>query len=121
MGDGLVASGRQLQNYYVQPSCSPTRASIHTGRYVMRYKCNVAYPGAAPRGVPLNETFLPEVLAKEAGYRSHAVGKWHMGAHAWEFTPTFRGYETFLGFLQGGEAYFSHLIPWFLPLGTKLP
>merc|ERR1711907_737420 len=85
----------------------------------MRYKCNMAYTGA--RGVPLNETMLPEVLKREAAYRTHAVGKWHLGAHAWEFTPTFRGYETFLGFLQGGEAYFSHLVPWFLPAGVKLP
>merc|ERR1719506_603022 len=79
----------------------------------MRYGLDVAI-AAGPHGVPLNETFIAEVLKKE-GYRTHAIGKWHLGEHAWEFTPTFRGYETYLGYLGGGQSYFSHLIPWFLP------
>jgi arylsulfatase A-like enzyme len=109
--DEIAASGRVLQNYYVQPTCSPTRASIHTGRYCMRYGMDMA-TAAGPHGVPLNETFLPEVLKKE-GYHTHAVGKWHLGGHAWEFTPAFRGYMSYLGFYNGGESYFDHAIPWF--------
>jgi len=108
--DEVAGAGRVLQNYYVQPSCSPTRASIHTGRYCMRYGMDMATAGG-PHGVPLNETFLPEVL-KHEGYRTHAVGKWHLGGHAWEFTPVFRGYESYLGFLGGGESYFDHALRW---------
>lgn len=115
--DALAARGRVLTDYYVQPSCSPTRASIHTGRYVMRYNVNVAF-AVGPLGVNLNETFISEVL-KRQGYRTHAVGKWHLGQHAWEFTPTYRGYETFLGFLGGGEAYFTHTVPWFGPKAVQ--
>jgi arylsulfatase A-like enzyme len=107
--DEVAGAGRVLQNYYVQPSCSPTRASIHTGRYCMRYGMDVSTV-AGPHGVPLNETFLPEVL-KHEGYRTHAVGKWHLGQHAWEFTPVFRGYESYLGFFNGGESYFDHAVP----------
>lgn len=79
----------------------------------MRYGLDVAITNG-PRGVPLNETFLPQVLRKQ-GYRTHMVGKWHLGQHAWEFTPSFRGYETYLGYLGGAQSYFSHLMPWFLP------
>lgn len=75
---------------------------------------DLAMLGGKPKGVPLNETFLPQVLKRE-GYHTHAVGKWHLGAHAWEFTPTFRGYDTYLGYLQGGESYFTHEVPWFIP------
>src|SRR5688572_14224337 len=35
--DGLAASGAKLEQFYVQPLCSPTRASLMTGRYPMRY------------------------------------------------------------------------------------
>ena len=38
-----------------------------------------------------------------------AVGKWHMGFYRDEYTPTFRGYSSFLGFYGGGENYFTHV------------
>lgn len=114
--DGLVTQGRSLTKYYVQSSCSPTRAAFHTGRYPARYNVDLANIGQfnQPRGVPLNETFLPEVLQR-VGYRTHAIGKWHLGAHAWEYTPAYRGYESYAGYLQGAGSYFTHLFPWFVP------
>lgn len=114
--DSIATKGRPLTSYYVQPSCSPSRAAFHTGRYPSRFRIDIANIGAfdEPRGVPLNETFLPELL-KNTGYRTHAIGKWHLGGSSWEFTPTFRGYETYLGMLQGAGSYFTHLFPWFVP------
>merc|ERR1712190_416707 len=59
-------------------------------------------------GVPLTETFLPQTL-KKLGYATHMVGKWHLGFYKKEYTPTFRGFDTFYGFYGWGENYFSHL------------
>jgi arylsulfatase A-like enzyme len=36
------------------------------------------------------------------------VGKWHVGHSSWEQTPTFRGFDSFFGFYQGGQDYFTH-------------
>lgn len=60
-------------------------------------------------GVSLDEAFLPQVL-RTAGYQTHAVGKWHLG-HSWrQFTPTYRGFQSFFGFLAGGaQGYFDHI------------
>merc|ERR1719199_1132860 len=58
--DYLAANGRVLQSYYVQPSCAPTRATIHTGRYCMRYGIDFAGQIRGPHGLALNETLLPQ-------------------------------------------------------------
>ena len=60
-----------------------------------------------PTGLPLNITTMAEHLTT-AGYATHAIGKWHMGFYTWDFTPTFRGFQSYLGYYGGGEGYFSH-------------
>ena len=60
-------------------------------------------------GLPLNETTVANYL-KRLGYHTHAVGKWHLGVYRWEHTPTFRGFDSFLGYYGGGEDYYSHNI-----------
>eukprot|EP01083_Nonionella_stella_P285657 972436_1 len=42
------------------------------------------------------------------GYNTHAIGKWHMGFYKWRYTPTFRGFESFYGYYNGAEDYFTH-------------
>ena len=39
---------------------------------------------------------------------THAVGKWHLGYCDERFTPTFRGFDSYLGYLNGAEEYFAH-------------
>jgi len=107
--DGLLRDGVELLSYYVLPDCSPTRAAIMTGRYPMRYGVNVPLDNFFAHGVSRNETFLPEALASR-GYRTHAVGKWHLGFYDWQLTPTFRGFESFYGFYSGGEDYYMHVM-----------
>jgi arylsulfatase A-like enzyme len=65
--------GIALTQYYVQPSCSPTRATLMTGRKPVHTGINFWIPNAA-YGLPLNETTLAQVM-NTRGFKSHAVGK----------------------------------------------
>jgi hypothetical protein len=226
--DELATTGVILSNYYVMRACSPTRASLATGRFVIRYGMNsgVIETGQA-FGLNLGETILPQALRKATAlleserrglaaglspscaaggfhegwncdggglgeglspvtgphatadpaaccalcsahaacavwtvYTGHcylksadckpemavgisggnmtvpppppapthpcssrsppspkpaagswstaAVGKWHLGFWQWASTPTFRGYDSYMGYYTGGEDYFSH-------------
>src|SRR2546430_1592258 len=68
--DRIATAGAKLEQFYVQPVCSPTRASFMTGRYPMRYglQTGVVRPWAQ-YGLPLEEKLLPQKL-KEAGYET---------------------------------------------------
>eukprot|EP00930_Biecheleria_cincta_P045074 TRINITY_DN31067_c0_g1_i1.p1 TRINITY_DN31067_c0_g1~~TRINITY_DN31067_c0_g1_i1.p1 ORF type:complete len:543 (-),score=47.36 TRINITY_DN31067_c0_g1_i1:204-1763(-) len=104
--NSLAHKGILLNNYYVQPSCSPTRATIMTGRKPIHTGINFWIPNSA-YGLPLNETTLAQVL-NARGFRSHAIGKWHLGFHKTAYTPTFRGFDSFYGYYEGSEDYFKH-------------
>jgi arylsulfatase A-like enzyme len=105
--DALAQQGIFLQNYYVLPYCSPTRAALLSGRYPLHTGvANWIYPRSTA-GLPLEDETLADLLQR-GGYRTHAVGKWHVGHSRWEQTPTFRGFESFFGFYTGGEDYFQH-------------
>ena len=81
---------------------------LQTGRYAARYGMqDGTIPVNKPYGVPLSEKYLPEYL-KELGYRTHMFGKWHIGLYRWAYTPTFRGYDSFMGYYSGAEDYFTH-------------
>ncbi|CAN0405683.1 unnamed protein product, partial [Ectocarpus sp. 8 AP-2014] len=90
-------------------TCTPARASLMTGRYTVRYgmQYNVPINPGEPWGVPLSEKMLPEYF-KEAGYGTHLVGKWHLGSHSPEHIPSQRGFDTYMGYVGGFEAYWTH-------------
>ena len=56
----------------------------------------------------LQVKLLPQYLA-DLGYESHMIGKWHLGHHRQEYTPTHRGFNSHFGFWTGKEDYFSHV------------
>ena len=112
--DQLSHDGLRLENYYVQPICTPTRSALMSGRYPIHtgMQHDVIHP-RQPFGLPTNFTLLPQRL-KESGYRTHIVGKWHLGFFAKPYLPLERGFDSFFGFLDGSEDHNTHKVYGFL-------
>jgi len=106
--DQLARAGAILKSFYVQPVCSPTRASLMTGRYVAHTGVySVVHPNE-PWGLPLRERTLAQAL-RDAGYETAIVGKWHLGEHQPGYRPTQRGFDHQYGLWFGMIDYFTHM------------
>jgi arylsulfatase A-like enzyme len=104
----LAASGAKLEQFYVQPVCSPTRAALMTGRYAMRHGLQVGVVRPwAQYGLPLEERTLAQAL-KDAGYTTAIFGKWHLGHFQRAYLPTQRGFNQQYGHYMGALDYFDH-------------
>lgn len=76
--DALAASGMKLTQFYAASAvCTPTRASILTGRYPLRFDIRRHFPDNESH-LPHGVVTLPKLL-KEAGYTTAHIGKWHLG------------------------------------------
>lgn len=64
---------------------------------------------AEPNGLPLDFKLLPEYL-RDLGYRTHIVGKWHLGYFREPYTPLHRGFETFLGCYNGYTGFYDYIV-----------
>lgn len=123
----LMDEGVRFTNGYVAHGVSgPSRAAIMTGRAPARF--GVYSNTDAQDGIPLTETFLPE-LFQNHGYYTAAVGKWHLSKisnvpvpedkqtrdyhdnfttySAEEWQPQNRGFDYFMGFHAAGTAYYN--------------
>lgn len=110
----IADMGVRYSNFHTTALCSPTRASLLTGRNATSNgmatiaEFSAGFPGISTR-IPFENGFISEVLA-ERGYNTYCVGKWHltpgeetgMGAYKGRW-PLGRGFERFYGFL-GGES-----------------
>jgi len=74
----LAKEGISLQRMYTEPSCTPTRVAMMTGRYPTRTGTSEAKATLAGDGLNAKEITIAEVL-RDAGYYTSHVGKWHMG------------------------------------------
>ena len=100
--DRLAKEGMRFTHAYAAaPNCSPTRASILTGRWPARMGLTQYLPGnvlphakllqaGLPLGLPLDETVIAEPLGA-AGYATACIGKWHLGAG--DYLPEKRGFD----------------------------
>lgn len=103
--DALAAAGRRFTSGYVTaPVCGPSRAGLLTGRHQCRF---IPYEGNPPPGsslgLPLELRTIADRL-KSAGYRTSALGKWHLGETE-QHHPLSRGFDEFYGFLSGMHSY----------------
>jgi arylsulfatase A-like enzyme len=106
--DKLALGGARLEQFYVQPVCSPTRAALLTGRYPMRHGLQVGVVRPwAQYGLPLNERTLPQAL-REVNYTTAIFGKWHLGHFKPEYLPTRRGFDRQYGHYNGALDHFEH-------------
>jgi hypothetical protein len=94
--DKMATEGQKWTNFYVASSvCSPSRAALLTGRLPVRTGVtNVLFP-QSENGLPQSENSIAKVL-KESGYKTAAVGKWHLG-HKSPFLPTDHGFDSYYG------------------------
>jgi arylsulfatase A-like enzyme len=106
--DALAADGVVLDRFYAQPTCSPTRAALMTGKAPLRLGVVAPLSKNNPTGLPLGERLLPERL-REAGYQTFLTGKWHLGHRHRDYLPTSRGFDHFYGHATGGIGYWDHV------------
>ena len=100
--DRLANEGLILTSAYSTPSCTPTRATIHTGQNPLHHGL-LRPPMYGEAGGLEGAVTLPSVL-KQLGYVTQGVGKWHMGENQGSL-PQNVGYDDFRGFLGVSDMY----------------
>jgi arylsulfatase A-like enzyme len=126
--DELASEGMRFTNAYAAcPVCSPTRASILTGKYPATLGLT-QFIGGNTEGkliepsyidhLPLNEKSLASVL-QEHGYSTWHVGKWHLGGA--DYYPEKHGFSVNIGGCEWGLPYYGYFGPWRIPTLDEVP
>ncbi len=120
--DKLAKDGvRFTDGYATCPVCSPSRASLLTGRYPARIGVT-DWIGSKTSGKLIEPPYLHELpheeynlakALKDAGYETWHVGKWHLGGEA--FYPQHQGFDVNIGGNSHGMPYKGYFSPWHLP------
>jgi arylsulfatase A-like enzyme len=117
--DRMAAAGMTFFSFYAQPSCTPGRAAMQTGRIPNRSgMTTVAFQGQGG-GLPAAEWTLASVL-KTAGYKTYFTGKWHLGEADYAL-PNAQGYDVMEHcFLYHLNAYTYGDPKWFPDMSPEL-
>lgn len=103
--NSIKNSGVTFQNFWSYPTCSPTRASIITGKY--GYRTGVKWAGDVLSSA---ETSLQKYIKQGTGnrYASAVIGKWHLSGNTGSFDPGVFEIDYYSGLLGGGlQNYFQ--------------
>ena len=117
--DALAAGGLTLTSTYAQPSCTPTRAAIYTGRLPVRSGL-IRPTSQGEVAENASQEILAARLLGQAGYRTGLSGKWHLGEQAGSF-PTDMGFERFFGMLGVVDMYQDWQMAAYSPEITSKP
>ncbi|MEM1096472.1 MAG: arylsulfatase, partial [Bacteroidota bacterium] len=98
--DAMAARSAEMTTFYVSPVCSPTRASLMTGRY--NYRTRVVDTWIGRSMMEPEEVTLAEMLG-DAGYATGLFGKWHLG-DSYPMRPQDQGFDEVLMHRGGGIA-----------------
>jgi arylsulfatase A-like enzyme len=109
--DALCAAGVRLPQWYANsPVCSPSRASLMTGRYPAHAGVESILGGTRRTpGLPHQPTLASHL--RERGYRTGLFGKWHLGVDP-DYAPARFGFDETFGFRAGCVDYYSHIFYW---------
>ncbi|MEE3035227.1 MAG: sulfatase [Bacteroidota bacterium] len=119
--DALSQESFEFTNAYAaSPVCSPTRASIMTGKHPARVNITDWIPGVDPKNrpligpkdlhqLPLEEITIAEKL-KESGYKTFYAGKWHLGSKG--FYPEQSGFDVNIGGFEKGSPMGGYYSPY---------
>ncbi len=99
--DWLAAEGARMTVFYAAPSCSPSRYQFLTGRYSNRGGISGALMPESKTGLSREEVTIADI-AKSGGYRTAAIGKWHLGTLP-GFRPTEHGFDSYFGLLYSND------------------
>lgn len=111
--DQMADEGLRWTDFYSgAPVCTPSRAGLLTGRYAMRSGL-AGHPRVffefSAGGLPPREITIAEGL-KEKGYRTAAIGKWHLG-HKQKYLPTNQGFDYYYGIPYSNDMRFDVDMP----------
>jgi arylsulfatase A-like enzyme len=91
--DRMHNEGVRFDNFYVSPSCSPTRAALLTGMH--EFRSGVTHTREPRMRLHKDAVTLPELL-KKSGYRTALIGKWHLGGNTEKgYRASDRGFDLY--------------------------
>ena len=100
--DSMARTGVRATHYVVtNPTCTPSRAGLLTGRYPTRHQLDDPIGPGSRKGLPPAEITIAKML-RNAGYRTGLIGKWHLGDLP-HFHPNNHGFDTFFGMLYSHD------------------
>lgn len=115
--DALASRGMRGTNFYVAPSCSPTRSMMLSGtdHHVAGIGNMAEWTGPTQKGKPGYEGHLNDrvvtlaTVLRDGGYRTCMAGKWHLGEKP-EHWPAARGFEREFSLLQGAGSHWGDMM-----------